>query len=88
MPATGTIHRWRPPAGPSVGVEHSLADGLVVSLHYDAMVAKCSAAGAMRDIAGRVLFGALDGTLLSGPVSNRDFLRRILRASRLRRQRL
>ena len=78
MPATGTIHRWRPPAGPGVRVDHGLADGLVVSPHYDSMAAKLIATGATRDIARRRLIGALDDTLLFGPTSNRDFLRRIL----------
>ncbi|MEW6268914.1 MAG: biotin carboxylase N-terminal domain-containing protein [Thermodesulfobacteriota bacterium] len=77
-PATGTIHRLRFPAAPGLRVEAGVADGSVVGVHYDPMLAKVIAHAATRDEAARLLASALRRTRLHGVRSNRDLLVGIL----------
>lgn len=77
LPQTGTVHAWRPASGASVRIDHGLADGVVVSAFYDAMVAKVMAWGPDRPAALARLRGALDQTHLLGVTTNQHFLAQI-----------
>jgi len=72
MPRTGVAAAWRPAS--FVRVDHALADGAVVSPHYDSMLAKLIAHGRSRDEAADLLARALDATTLLGVETNRAFL--------------
>ncbi len=76
LPATGTLHRFRVPAG--VRVDAGVADGSVVGPHYDPMLAKVVAHGATRADAARRLRRALRGAQIHGVVTNRELLVAVL----------
>ena len=76
LPATGTLDRFRVPAG--VRVDTGVADGSVVGPHYDPMLAKVVAHGATRGEAARRLRRALRGAQIHGVVTNRELLVAIL----------
>ena len=78
LPASGTIHRWQPPAGEGIRVDHGVATGQEVSPFYDPMLAKIIAWGEDRATACRRLRRALQTTVLFGPASNRQFLLDVL----------
>src|SRR5207237_1162734 len=59
LPATGTVHRFAVPDLPGVRVDAGVADGSVVGVHYDPMLAKVVAHGPTRDAACRLLARAL-----------------------------
>ena len=73
---------WRCSAHPSrradVRIDTGFATGDVVSVHYDAMLAKLICRGATRDEALRTLRRALAGTDVVGVASNLDLLGRIV----------
>ncbi|EIV92512.1 acetyl/propionyl-CoA carboxylase, alpha subunit [Frankia sp. QA3] len=79
LPATGTIHRFDVPASDGVRVDSGVADGSVVGVHYDPMLAKVIAHGATRDEAIRRLARALAGTRVHGVTTNRELLVAVLR---------
>ncbi|MPZ62518.1 MAG: ATP-grasp domain-containing protein [Propionibacteriales bacterium] len=79
LPATGPVHRFAVPDLPDVRVDAGVADGSVVGVHYDPMLAKIIARGASRDEARRRLARALVETQMHGVVTNRDLLVGILR---------
>jgi propionyl-CoA carboxylase alpha chain len=85
LPATGTVHRFAVPALPGVRVDAGVADGSVVGVHYDPMLAKVIAHGPTRDVACRRLARALAGTRVHGVTTNRDLLVGILREEEFRR---
>ena len=72
LPQSGTITRWRAPR--EVRTDHALADGAVVSPHYDSMLAKIVAHGNDRADACRRVANALADCLLLGVSTNRAFL--------------
>ena len=76
LPATGTLDRFRVPAG--VRVDTGVADGSVVGPHYDPLLAKVVAHGATRAEAARRLRRALRGAQIHGVVTNRELLVAIL----------
>ncbi|MFD9881760.1 biotin carboxylase N-terminal domain-containing protein [Streptomyces alboflavus] len=76
-PQTGTLHRVAVPDG--VRLDSGYADGDTVGVHYDAMLAKVVAHAPTRAEALRKLAGALERTVVHGPVTNRDLLVRSLR---------
>ncbi|MFW5748819.1 MAG: biotin/lipoyl-containing protein, partial [Chloroflexota bacterium] len=78
LPATGTIVRWRPPAGEGVRVDDGVRTGDTVSINYDPMIAKVIAWGETRAEAVRRLDYALAQTQLMGLRNNIAFLRRVL----------
>ncbi|AOJ84628.1 3-methylcrotonyl-CoA carboxylase [Burkholderia savannae] len=77
LPRTGEVLTWRP--GRHARCDHALADGVVISPHYDSMLGKLIAHGRSRDEAIDRLANALDDTVLLGVPSNRAFLARVLR---------
>jgi len=79
LPASGTLHRFAVPSSPGVRVDAGVADGSVVSTHYDPMLAKVIAYGPTRDDACRTLARALAETRLHGVTTNRELLVGILR---------
>ncbi|WP_029922865.1 acetyl/propionyl/methylcrotonyl-CoA carboxylase subunit alpha [Nevskia soli] len=78
LPQTGKVLRWRAPVGEGVRVDTYLEDGKAISPYYDSMQAKIIAWGEDRETARARLLKALDGTVLLGVASNRDYLRAIL----------
>jgi acetyl/propionyl-CoA carboxylase alpha subunit len=78
-PAAGVLHRFGIPALPGVRTDAGVADGSVVGVHYDSMLAKVIAHGPTRDAARRRLARALAGARLHGVATNRDLLVAVLR---------
>jgi geranyl-CoA carboxylase alpha subunit len=78
LPASGRIDVWRPAIGDGIRVDHGLREGQKISPFYDPMVAKVIAWGNDREEARRRLICALEETVVFGPVTNRDFLIKIL----------
>jgi propionyl-CoA carboxylase alpha chain len=96
LPQTGTLHRFEVPGsgsgagawgapGPGGGwgvrVDAGVADGSVVGVHYDPLLAKVVAYAPTRGEAARMLAAALDGARLHGIVTNRDLLVGVLRSA-------
>ncbi len=88
LPSTGTLHRFQLPdsdgarsavAPHGVRVDTGVADGSVVSPHYDPMLAKVIAHGPTRADAARRLARALAGARIHGVTTNRDLLVAVLR---------
>jgi propionyl-CoA carboxylase alpha chain len=85
LPGTGTVHRFAVPSLPGVRVDAGVADGSVVGVHYDPMLAKVIAHAPTRDAACRLLARALAETRVHGVVTNRDLLVGVLREDQFRR---
>ncbi|MGY1604838.1 ATP-binding protein [Geodermatophilus sp. SYSU D00815] len=85
LPATGTVHRFRVPALPGLRVDAGVADGSVVGVHYDPMLAKVIAHGPTREAACRTLARALAEARVHGVTTNRDLLVGLLREGEFRR---
>ena len=79
VPAAGVLHRFAIPEDPGIRVDAGVADGSVVSPHYDAMLAKVIAHGRTRAEAARRLARALERAEIHGVTTNRDLLVAILR---------
>jgi propionyl-CoA carboxylase alpha chain len=87
-PSTGTVHRFSVPGvshsfGPlaahGLRLDSGVADGSVIGVHYDPMLAKLVAWGPSRAEAARTLSTALARARIHGVVTNRDLLVRVLR---------
>jgi propionyl-CoA carboxylase alpha chain len=85
LPGTGTVHRFAVPSLPGLRVDAGVADGSVVGVHYDPMLAKVIAHAPTRDAACRLLARALTETRVHGVVTNRDLLVGVLREAEFRR---
>ncbi|GAA3231441.1 biotin carboxylase N-terminal domain-containing protein [Dactylosporangium siamense] len=90
MPSTGTLHRFDVPGvthafgplpGPGLRLDSGVADGSVVGVHYDPMLAKLIAWAPTRAEAARMLSNALARARFHGVTTNRDLLVRVLRHS-------
>ena len=82
-PQTGEIVWFRPSkaaACPGVRIDTGVAQGDVITPHYDAMVAKFIAHGHNRETALRRLVAALRSTPLAGPSTNRPLLLALLQS--------
>ncbi|MFI1463675.1 acetyl/propionyl/methylcrotonyl-CoA carboxylase subunit alpha [Nocardia carnea] len=88
QPQSGTVQRIEIPAvatefdlleRPGIRLDSGVADGSVVGVHYDPMLAKVISYGRTRDEAARLLAGALQRARIHGLVTNRDLLVRVLR---------
>jgi propionyl-CoA carboxylase alpha chain len=79
VPAAGVLHRFTVPDLPGVRVDTGVADGSVVGVHYDSLLAKVIAHGPSRDAARRRLARALAQAHLHGVTTNRDLLVGVLR---------
>jgi acetyl-CoA carboxylase, biotin carboxylase subunit len=78
-PSPGRIERLRAPEGPGIRHDAGIAEGDVVSSHYDPLLAKLAVWGADRPQALARLARALDEYLIAGSVTNLAFLRRLVR---------
>ena len=78
LPQTGTLSCFAPPVGPGLRCDHGVRAGLVVSPHYDPMLAKVIAHGRDRGEALRRLRRALRETGALGLVTNKGFLLEVL----------
>ncbi|NDZ71516.1 ATP-grasp domain-containing protein [Streptomyces sp. SID10362] len=76
-PQTGRLHRLTVPDG--IRLDTGYTDGDDIGVHYDPMLAKAVAHAPTRAEAVRRLAGALERTVIHGPVTNRDLLVRSLR---------
>ncbi|WP_432984733.1 biotin carboxylase N-terminal domain-containing protein [Dactylosporangium sp. CA-233914] len=90
MPSTGTLHRFDIPGAthtfgplpaPGLRLDSGVADGSVVGVHYDPMLAKLIAWAPTRAEAARMLGAALARARIHGVTTNRDLLVRVLRHS-------
>jgi len=79
LPASGTISRFRVPAGTGIRVDSGVQDGSVVSPYYDALLAKVVAWAPSRDGAAHLLARTLAAAEVQGVVTNRELLVRVLR---------
>ncbi|WP_131786060.1 biotin carboxylase N-terminal domain-containing protein [Protofrankia symbiont of Coriaria ruscifolia] len=84
LPATGTVHRFEVPALEGIRVDSGIADGSVIGVHYDPMLAKIIAHGPTRGDAIRRLARALARTRVDGVTTNRELLVAILREEEFR----
>jgi acetyl/propionyl-CoA carboxylase alpha subunit len=84
LPATGTIHRFGIPARDGrrpLRMDSGVADGSLITPHYDPMLAKVIGHAATRTSAAAVLSDGLARMVMHGPVTNRDALVAILRSA-------
>jgi acetyl/propionyl-CoA carboxylase alpha subunit len=79
LPTSGTLDRFRIPAGNGVRVDGGYGDGSVVSTFYDAMLAKVIAFDETRVDAAHRLAEALATSEVHGVTTNRELLVGILR---------
>jgi acetyl-CoA/propionyl-CoA carboxylase biotin carboxyl carrier protein len=77
-PATGTVLRLRPPAGPGVRFDSGLAGGQKVTAAYDPMLAKLIVHAASRDEAIARMRAALRELVLLGVTTNAAYLERLV----------
>ncbi len=75
LPQAGRVARFRP--APQARTDTGIAGGDAITIHYDPMIAKIIVSGRNRDEALRALREALSQTILSGPVTNQEFLANI-----------
>jgi 3-methylcrotonyl-CoA carboxylase alpha subunit len=76
LPSVGRVRRFaHPPEGDDWRVDAGIADGDVVSVHYDPMIAKVVASGPDRKSALATLRHGLDRTAVFGVASNLPLLR-------------
>ncbi|MEU4237711.1 biotin carboxylase N-terminal domain-containing protein [Actinoplanes sp. NPDC026619] len=73
-PQTGTVVRFDIPAADGIRVDAGVADGSVVGIHYDAMLAKVIAYGKDRETVARQLAATLRRARVHGVTTNRDLL--------------
>jgi propionyl-CoA carboxylase alpha chain len=79
LPQAGTLHRFRIGRAPGLRVDAGVADGSVVGVHYDPLLAKVIAHAPSRAEAAGLLAAALAGARLHGVATNRDLLVGVLR---------
>ena len=79
-PSTGRVVAWRFADAQGVRVDSGVANGAVVSTHYDSLLAKIIAFGADREQARQKLIAALESVFVAGVTTNRDYLIEALRS--------
>jgi propionyl-CoA carboxylase alpha chain len=88
LPCTGTLHRFEVPGinhafgplpTPGLRLDSGVADGSVIGVYYDPMLAKVIAWAPTRYEAARMLSTSLARALIHGVTTNRDLLVRVLR---------
>lgn len=79
LPQTGKILRWKPVESTNVRIDHGMLTQGEISPFYDPMVAKVIAYGENRNDAIRILAAAVEGSVLLGVNSNKEFLVNLLR---------
>ena len=81
LPATGEIHRFGLSPRNGMRVDTGVADGSIITPHYDPMLAKVIGHAPTREFAAALLADGLTRMTLHGPVTNRDSLVAILRSA-------
>ncbi len=76
LPTTGRVVDWQVPA--SVRCDTGIVAGSEIAIHYDPMLAKVISHAPTRTEAIRVLASALREMVVAGPITNREFLIRVL----------
>ena len=84
LPSTGTLLRWRPPAGPGLRLDSGVAQDQEVSIYYDPMLAKLIAWAPRRDLSLRRMEVALSQFQVLGVVTNIPLLQAVLRDPQFR----
>jgi propionyl-CoA carboxylase alpha chain len=75
LPATGTLHVWRPPAGmDGLRVDSGVEEGTEIGVYYDPLLAKVITHAPDRPTAIARLVYALKNFAAQGVVTNREFL--------------
>jgi len=75
LPATGTLHRYRPPVGPGIRVDDGVEEGSEVAIHYDPMLAKLVVHAPTREAAIDRALRAIDTYEIHGVPTTLDFCR-------------
>jgi acetyl-CoA/propionyl-CoA carboxylase biotin carboxyl carrier protein len=78
LPQAGTVLLYSEPRGPGLRVDSWIAEGSVVSVHYDPLLAKLIAWGETREVARRRAIAALREYAILGIRTNIAFLLQIL----------
>jgi propionyl-CoA carboxylase alpha chain len=78
LPVTGEFHRFAFQSLEGLRVDAGIADGSMVSVHYDPMIAKVIAHAPTREGAAAILAHALRDAHIHGSTTNRALLVRIL----------
>jgi acetyl-CoA carboxylase biotin carboxylase subunit len=78
IPATGKLLKVRFPSGDGIRVDHGVLEGQEIGAAFDPMIAKLVTHGATRDEAIDRMCRALEETVILGPITNIDFLRRVV----------
>ncbi len=78
LPATGKLLKVRFPAGEGIRIDHGVVEGQEIGAAFDPMIAKLITYGASRDESIERMCRALEQTVLLGPITNVDFLRRVV----------
>jgi acetyl-CoA carboxylase biotin carboxylase subunit len=78
IPQAGALLLYREPQGPGIRVDSGVAEGSVVSVHYDPMLAKLIVSAATREEARHRAIAALREFAILGIRTNMPFLLRLL----------
>ncbi len=78
IPCAGTVTRHVAPYGPGIRVDTGVADGSVVSVYYDPLIAKLTAWADDRDAARRRMAVALREYRVEGMTTNIEFLQDVV----------
>ncbi len=78
LPSIGTLRRFRPPVGPYIRVDSGVAEGSVVSVHYDSLLAKLVVWGRDRAEAIERTLWALHHFVVLGVTTNIEYLTRVI----------
>ncbi len=78
LPSVGEVVHWEIPEESFVRVDCGIEEGTVITPFYDSLLAKIIVNGSTRDEARKRLQKVLEGTVLLGFPTNRDFLIDIL----------
>jgi propionyl-CoA carboxylase alpha chain len=78
IPATGRLLKLRFPNGEGVRVDQGVSQGQEISSAFDPMIAKLITYGADRAEACGRMRRALEETVILGPITNVDFLHRVI----------
>jgi acetyl-CoA carboxylase biotin carboxylase subunit len=79
FPSPGTIRVWRTPEGDGIRLDAGVAEGSVVSVHYDPMLAKLIVRGEHRSDAIARALDALDRFHVEGVKTNIELHKQVLR---------
>jgi acetyl-CoA/propionyl-CoA carboxylase biotin carboxyl carrier protein len=88
LPQAGRLLLYREPRRPGLRIDSGVAEGALIPVHYDPMLAKVIASAETRDLAIARLSAALRGYPILGVTTNIPFLIRILESPAFREGRI